>query len=381
MTDRAVQGALLRDTGLSPEMLEQMQAEPWQFGFLSLMRRLGANPDLAPIGLAQRPRAEPFRLGQQPSLTFAPREIACISEREGRLLVRLFSLGMLGPNGALPIHFTEVAREREESRRDATLVRFLDLFHHRYLTLFYRAWASAQATAGLDRPGPENERFSFYIASLYGQDPVELSQRVLPAHAQLAASPHLVREARNPDGLRQTLEHYFGVPVAIHEYAFHWIEVDPDDLSYMARPGDASTMGSAMLGERVPDRQYRFRIVIGPLDIEEYLRFTPRGRDLPRLVDWVRTFVGCEFDWELELRIRAHSAPPAIMSGAQQLGWSTWLGNSPDEQPVTGMKFEPERYVDQFVTTNVADTGSDGTTRLKDASYFETTPLKEQDGA
>jgi len=330
------------DLALSPEFIKHLQAEPWRYGFLTLLRRIGADPRIDPPGTARRPQAEPFRLGQQPSLAFAPREIAGVSEANGRLKVRLFGLGTLGPNGPLPIHVTEIARDRVESRRDATLVNFLDIFHHRYLTLLYRAWASAQATVGLDRPG--DEHFSFYIASLTGQDISEISHRPLPEHARLAASAHLVREARNPDGLRMTLERYFGVPVTIEEHVFHWIELDPADCSYLGRPGTAATMGNALPGTRVPDRQGKFRIVMGPLDLEQYLRFTPQGADLPKLIEWVRAFVGYEFVWELELRITAPSATPAVMGGEQRLGWSGWLGPSPTDKPVVGMRFEPERY-------------------------------------
>ncbi|KVR62056.1 type VI secretion system baseplate subunit TssG [Burkholderia ubonensis] len=335
------------EAALSPQLRAHLQAEPWRYGFLSLLRRIGADPRIDPVGTTKRPQAEPFRLGQQPSLAFSPREIASVGDAGGRIRVRLFGLGMLGPNGPLPIHVTEIARDREESRRDPTLSNFLDIFHHRYLTLLYRAWASAQAAAGLDRPG--DERFSFYVACLTGQDAGEIGRRPLPAHARLSASPHLVREARNPDGLRMTLERYFGVPVALDENVLHWIAVDPLEHSHLGRPGSASTMAEgALLGELVPDRQHKFRLVVGPLDIADYLRFTPQGEDLPQLVEWVRAFVGYEFEWELELRIRPNGAPPAVIGGPQQLGWSGWLGRSPSGEPVTGMRFEPERYVDQF---------------------------------
>ncbi|MEN8506353.1 MULTISPECIES: type VI secretion system baseplate subunit TssG [Paraburkholderia] len=340
--DRASLRTVVRETTLSPEFVERLQDEPWRYGFLSLLRRIGADPRIDVVGTARRPQAEPFRLGQQPSLTFAPREIAGVGQTNGRLKIRLFGLGALGPNGPLPIHVTEIARDREESRRDTTLVNFLDIFHHRYLALLYRAWASAQATAGLDRPG--NERFSFYVASLTGLDTREINHRPLPAHARLAASAHLVREARDPDGLRMTLEQYFDVPVAIEEHVFHWIELDETDCSYLGKPGTAATMGNALPGTRVPDRQNRFRIVMGPLDLDQYLRFTPQGADLPKLIEWVRAFVGYEFVWELELRIKAKSATPAAMGGSQRLGWSGWLGPSPTDKPVVGMRFEPERY-------------------------------------
>ncbi|MFM0738153.1 type VI secretion system baseplate subunit TssG [Paraburkholderia xenovorans] len=361
--ERAPFKSMLRDAALSADTVERLQAQPWLYGFFPLMRRIGADTRIDAIGTARRPRAEPFRLSQKPSLAFAPREVASVGELDGHLHIRLFALGMLGPNGPLPIHMTEIAREREESRHDSTLIHFLDIFHHRYLTLLYRAWAGAQATVGLDRAGSDSERFSFYIASLNGQDTREIAQRALPAHAQLAASANLVREARDPDGLRMTLERYFGVPVAIEEFVFHWIDVTPEDRSYIGKPGAAATMGNGtMLGEQVPDRQHRLRIVIGPVDIDQYLRFTPRGDDLPRLVDWVRSFIGREFEWELELRIRAQSAPPAVMGGPQQLGWSGWLGRSPSGEPIAGMRFEPERYAGSFMKRCVGATGKGSNT-------------------
>lgn len=88
------------------------------------LRRIGADPRIEPIGTARRPQAELFRLRQSPSLTFAPREIADVKQANGRLKIRLLGLGMFGPNGPLPIHVTEIAREREreQNRRDATFV-------------------------------------------------------------------------------------------------------------------------------------------------------------------------------------------------------------------------------------------------------------------
>jgi type VI secretion system protein ImpH len=341
---RAPFKALIHDIGLSQSLLDQLQAEPWRYGFFALMRRIGANPAIDLIGTARLPQAEPFRLGQQASLVFAPREIASVGVDRERLKLRLFGLGMLGPNGPLPIHISEIARERDEHRRDPTLSNFLDIFHHRYLTQFYRAWASAQSTVGLDRTG--NERFTFYIASLTGHDVRQINEGPLPAHARLSATPHLIRESRNPEGLAATLSHYFSVPVHIEEYVFHWLDLDHSERSRLGVPDAGSIMAvNGILGETIPDRQCRFRIVIGPVDIDDYQRFTPRGSDLLRLVEWVRTFVGKEIHWELELKIRPHSAPPAVMGGPQQLGWSGWLGQSASAGPITGMIFEPERYV------------------------------------
>uniref|UniRef100_UPI000481E09F type VI secretion system baseplate subunit TssG n=1 Tax=Paraburkholderia dilworthii TaxID=948106 RepID=UPI000481E09F len=156
----------LPNAAMSAELIAALQSTPWRYGFFALMRRINANPAIDPAGSAPSPATEPFRVGQKPSLIFAPREIAEARLDNGRLHIRLFGLGMLGPNGPLPIHVTEIAREREEHRQDPTLSNFLDIFHHRSLTLLYRAWASAHSVASLDRP--EHDRFSFYVAALSG---------------------------------------------------------------------------------------------------------------------------------------------------------------------------------------------------------------------
>jgi len=378
-------------------LLARLRQTPWKFGFTALMRCFGAAyPQLPRIGLARRPQQEPFRLGQTAALTFAPREIAEVvlagegagvptglallaapgtggaaPVRKGNNpalpMIRLYGLGLLGPNGPLPLHYTELVRERTENFNDPTLADFLDVFHHRYLTHLHRAWAQAQAAAGLDRA--DDETFSRYIAQLTGHDPLEIRDSVLPAHARLAASTHLSRQARNPDGLAQTLGRFFAVPVELQEFVMHWIRIDEPDQTRLGAPRTSSLLGvGAMLGEVVPDRQNKFRLVLGPLRLDQYQHFTPQGRDLPLLVEWVRAFVGYEFVWELELRVRNDSAPPARLDESQKLGWSTWLGgsaaaatsaSSASAAPTTacaarpdapdhavGMVFEPESCLD-----------------------------------
>jgi len=331
---------------LSPQALAAWfdPSAPWRAGFLSLMRAIAARDARMPLpGVASLPRDEPYRIGQQPSMAFAPREIAALSTRAGRLGIRLFGLGLWGPQGPLPLHMTEVAYSRGESHQDHTLADFTDLFHHRALSLFYRAWASAQSTASLDRP--HDETFSFYVASLIGTDVGEAARSCLPTHARLGAAAHLVREARNADGLAAALSHYFGVPIAVDEFVRHWIALDAAGQTRLGRPGAAAIVGEgALLGEAIPDCQHKFRLVIGPLDLDQYLRLTPHGADLPTLVEWVRAFVGHEYDWEVKLLVKPQQAPPARADASQRLGYSTWLGEAMDDQPVVGMVFEPEQY-------------------------------------
>src|SRR2546427_10571362 len=181
-TDTIRAGAIKANT---VAFLASLQATPYRYDFYQTLRRLEClYADKPRWGQALRPVDEPVRLGQDPDLSFAPAPLASFEAgqdgRPPRLQVRLF--GLLGPNGPLPLHITEYARERLRHAADPTLSRFLDLFNHRFLTLFYRAWAQAQPHVNRDRPN--DDRFAAYVGAFLGVSPPAFRDRAtLPALA------------------------------------------------------------------------------------------------------------------------------------------------------------------------------------------------------
>ena len=153
----------------SADLWQRLRSDPHAFDLFFALRWLQArHPDLPALGRAARPQAEPIRLGQDPSLAFAPATIAevlpAVAGQPERLMV--WNFGLYGPNGPLPTHLTEYVRERQRQYDDPTLARFSDIFHHRLLLLFFRAWADAQPTVSLDRPG--DGMFGRHLASIIG---------------------------------------------------------------------------------------------------------------------------------------------------------------------------------------------------------------------
>ncbi|ELY7393100.1 type VI secretion system baseplate subunit TssG [Cronobacter universalis] len=314
---------------------------PWKSGFISMMRAIAArSPHQPPVGRAALPSQEAFRIGQRAQMAFAPREIARLEWRDGKVNLQIFGPGIWGAQGAMPLHFTELVYSRMESRDDA-LADFVDLFHHRALSHFYRAWFIAQDTATLDRT--DDEKFAFYVGSLAGLDLQEIARSCLPAHARLTSCAHLVREARNPEGLLGALQDYFQVPVNIKEFVGQWILLDRPDQTQLGCSESAMLLGKgAILGEAVLDRQHKFQLIIGPLTLEQYLRFSPWGQDLPVLKEWVRNFIGFEYAWEVQLLLKAEEVPRTSLDGAHQLGYASWLAREESIKPLYGMCFEPE---------------------------------------
>ncbi|AJJ12359.1 hypothetical protein CH64_3125 [Yersinia rohdei] len=319
------------------------EAEPWNAGFISMMRVNAARtPDMPAPGKAMLPEQETFRIGQSANMAFAPREIAHVEMKDGKMDLQLFSLGVWGPHGAMPLQMTELAYTRAEMH-DHTMTDFVDLFHHRALSQLYRAWFVSQDTSSLDRQ--DDEKFSFYVGCLAGLDLKELMHSPLPVHAQLASSAHLIREARNPEGLVGALQYYFEVPVRMVEFAQQWIFLDKDDQTQLGDGASAMLLGDgAILGNTVLDRQHKFELILGPLSLQQYLRFSPSGQDLPILREWVRHFVGFEYAWEVQLLLAANEVPVASLAGESQLGYTSWLARNDTSADVKGMSFEPEMH-------------------------------------
>jgi type VI secretion system protein ImpH len=323
---------------------EALADAPYRYDFYHTLRRLECLHDQRPRwGQALRPVDEPVRLGQDPDLSFAIAPLSSFEMARGRtprLQVRLF--GLFGPNGPLPIHITEYARERLRHADDATLCRFLDVIHHRLIALFYRAWAQAQPAVNHDRP--KDDRFTVYVGAFLGLSPATVRDRdSVPDFAKLFHVSALIRQVRNVEGLTHILGHFFRVPVRIEEFVGHWMSLSTRERTYLS--SDNAVLGSgAVLGARLWDRQHKFRIHLGPLTLSQYESFLPGAPALRKLVDWVRQYLCFELDWDVQLALTRGAVPRLTLGGGQRLGWTTWLGRRPADGAADDLRVDAEAW-------------------------------------
>jgi type VI secretion system protein ImpH len=316
------------------QLFDDLAREPWKHDFYALLRRIDALwPDEARLGTALRPSAEPVRLGQDPELDFAPAAVMSFeanAKTPPRVGVRFF--GLFGPMGPLPLHLTEYARDRLRNHGDATMARFADVFHHRLLLLFYRAWAQSQPAVQADRE--RDDQFAKWVSALFGQAPKHLRHAdSVPDAAKRYMAGHLARPTRNPESIVKVLRQYFGVPIRVESHVGHWLKLRAEDrcrLGSAASRRSAALGVSAVAGGKVWDRQYKLRLHIGPLTLAQYHQFLPGQKSLTELRDWMRQLLGFEMLWDVRLLLQGHEIPPlGVGRKAAQpasLGRTTWLG-------------------------------------------------------
>jgi type VI secretion system protein ImpH len=313
-----------------PVALERaLQERPEGFELFEALRRIEcAYPDRPRLGKSARPSEDPVRLGATPSLAFAPRDIDRLEPGSDGKPPRLKNLvfGLFGVNAPLPLHLTEYALERTRAR-DSTLVAFADLFHHRLTSLFYRAWADAQPTVQSDRPG--EDRFHIYMGALVGLSTPGLADRdALPDQYKRFFAGRLLTQARNAEGLQRLLEHFFRIPVRVIEFVADWMRLPANAHLRLGESETVASMGrTAVLGEYVWGTQQRFRLRIGPLSLERFNSLLPGGETLRQLVAAVKTYVGEEKAWDVQLVLRRAEVPATQLGRTGRMGLSTWLGS------------------------------------------------------
>jgi type VI secretion system protein ImpH len=316
-------------------VMERLRQEPYRFDFYYAARLLEAMDLKRPrLGTSLRPADDPVRFCQQPSLRFEPSTITEFRPARDGVPPRLFTafLGLLGPNGPMPLHLTEYIRDRERNQADPTLARFLDLFHHRVISLFYRCWAVNQQAVSFDRP--ESDRFAVYIGSMFGiGSPPFRNRDEVPDLAKLHYSGRLACQTKNAEGLAAILEDFFRVPVRIEQFVGQWLAIPPESRLKLGDSPDTGTLGStAIVGSRVWDCQQKFRIRMGPMSFADYQRMLPSGNSLKRLKAWVRNYINDELGFEVQLVLKAAEVPSLVPGRVGQLGWSTWMKSRPFEK-------------------------------------------------
>jgi type VI secretion system protein ImpH len=353
--------------------------EGFAFDFFQAVRILcRLHPDRSSVGLAVPPRNEIVRFRAHQSLSFPASTIHEVlrfdptSPDAGFPVLTVTFLGLTGPKGVLPQHYTEqllrLDREAKGSEKHA-LRAWFDLFNHRLISLFYRAWekyrfplayecAARTDTVALLRAGKEEDPFHQMLFSLVGLGMPSLRNRLrvtwTESHASTASERVLARvedlallyyggllaqRPRSAVALQAILHDYFGLPVQVLQFQGQWLRLDEANRSRLqGTPGNNGLGRNLVAGERVWDVQGKVRLRLGPLRLAEFNEFLPERTAGPQrksfflLVQLTRLYLGPELDFDVQLVLRAPDVPGCRLASGpsgSRLGWNSWQCSRP----------------------------------------------------
>ena len=304
--------------------------EAYRFDFFQAVRLLERiYAERRPVGRDGEPAREVVRFRTRVSLNFPPSEIYQISadktSKAARAEMTVAFMGLTGPLGVLPYHYTEMLVERTRYN-DTALWEFLDLFNHRMISFFYRAWEKYRFPLEVERG---EERFTHYLFGTIGMATRGLRGRMSIADEGLLYYGGLIaQQPHSASAIEAILSDYFAVPARVEPFSGQWLKLDEESVSRLGCAN--SSLGvSTVAGTRVWDDQSKFRLQFGPLSFQEFAALLPGGSAFKPLVDLTRFLAGLEFDFDLRLTLKAAEVPSCVLTTRAKrrpmLGWTTWL--------------------------------------------------------
>jgi type VI secretion system protein ImpH len=355
-----------------PALIEQLRGQAYRFDFFQAVRILerlawdqsegDAGLRRYPVGEDRPPRQEIVRFRALPSHAFpagaisafhAPGKTALETSESAPPELLVAFLGLTGPQGALPRHYTALLIERLRLK-DYALRDFLDLFNHRVISLFYRAWEKYRFAFAYERsvravPSAEEDLFTYCLYCLTGLGTGGLRARMsFDDETCLYYAGHFAHHPRSAVALERILADYFALPVKIKQFQGQWLYLSMEDQSSLPSPlrpeGLNNALGkNAVAGERVWDVEGKLRVRLGPLGYDVFCRFLPSGDALRSLCQMVRFYVGPQFDFDVQLVLKAPEAPWCRLGDGGQspsrLGWNTWIRCGEFERDVSDAVF------------------------------------------
>ena len=98
----------------------------------------------------------------------------------------------------------------------------------------------------------------------------------------------------------------------------------------------------ATSGRKRLDRQYRFRVVVGPLSLQAYEDLLPGTVAWRALLKWVQQYAGLDLRWDLQLILAGAHVPEPHPNRRQRLGLTSWIGRGLTAKDRDALRLRPE---------------------------------------
>lgn len=311
-------------------IVDRLLADGRTWTFVQAVAAIEAEtPGCQPVGTGASPLREVIRFRPELSLAFPSSDIAGVQRLpavEGelpRVRIETTFMGVYGQASPLPTYVTESLFDEDSSpARD-----FIDIFHHRILSLAYRVMTKYR----VDRSREHAARMRCFIGA-----PPDQPAPILPGENEvLAIAGLLAQQPRSAAVLATALSTWLGgMPVDIEQCAPTWSPLPPERHG-MLGSANCGIGADCLAGDRILSRTTAFRVHIGPVGAADFRRFLPGGDGMAAVAALVTEFNADQLDWDVKVRLAPDAMPPASLGEGARLGWDARLdGPPPDDASI-----------------------------------------------
>jgi type VI secretion system protein ImpH len=309
---------------------ERLFKEPYGFSFFMAVNLLESYlfPEKKQLGSALSPNEEAVRFTVKPGLVFPPSDIVALNlaDDEKPADMGVTFMGLIGPAGVLPHWYNELAIERNR-QKDYSLTSFLDIFHHRLISLFYLAWKKNRWQIQY-LPGAR-DNYSGFLLSFLGLGTPGLASRLgQPEESLIFYSGLLSRPVPSIVAIEAAVEYFSDARAEVDPFIDRIVSIDPEEQTKIGS-ANARLGVDAVCGSCAWENQTKFRVNIGAMGYTHFVRFLPSGELLAPIFELVRYMAGIEYEFEIRVILKREEVPLCTIGmetpAAPRLGWSTWV--------------------------------------------------------
>jgi len=296
--------------------------EAWRYQLFQVLRLLEATTPAAPrLGERGPAGEERIRLRPSTSLGFPCAELVDITEQispegKSRTVVTANITGLYGVGSPLPRSYAhqilQQDDEPEQQQRD-----FLDLLHHRLLSVWYRAWRQHRYEQSFRTDG--SDLLSRSLLDFLGISPETTKDEFGTEPVRLLRYLGLlVLHTRPALGLETLLQEELEIPLRVEEAPLRWVSLPKAEWPRLSARSGGTLGRDIVIGTRHLDRMMSLRLHIGPVSYATLLELWPAAPLYRRLVALSRFYLRQPLDLELHVQVPAHEIVRTRLGGPQR---------------------------------------------------------------
>ncbi len=312
-------------------LVDQIIENPQSFDLMqsiSLLERDAVSNGFSQVGVKDN-RPEAIRFSGKTSLIFEASDLSLVKRGSGKgsaYLVQSPLMVLLGTGGAMPEPFTELVMYRN-SIKDFSTSEFLDIFHHKFLSLFYLA--RKKRYQGLSWESPDKSIVA-KVSNLLGALGREKKRN------QEKREVHWIRHVgllcgvpRSMVGLLSILKDRFGFEAIDGEqFVGCWYKLESEDICLLDNSSRAPVLGkNAVLGKKIWDQTAGIKLSIENLSWNSLKNFSPGGKDFLPMKKIIQSYLSRDIRIQILLKPKKSQIKNLKISKKSDnfLGFSSWL--------------------------------------------------------